>query len=551
VLLTNNQNAGLVSFNGTHYAFATYYYKNTAPVSHIARVWYTTNPAGTWSYTDITLGTTQTMTGFSYGAGNWYAMGSTATTGAPPWFAYTADLSSPSWTKIETSAGTGYPNQYSNINDMYYDGSQWVSLGYIIGYSEVLVKTTSANPPTSGWVNRAATGQQYGKRIRKLNDYWIIDSVGSNYAVKYTTDLDGTWNTFGTPRHVAFTTWYGSPLWTICGNANNTITLSRESAPTGTYLSTTSNLYSSNFIAMDAYDGMVVIMNNRCDGVGGGIRYFDITPINAYQVGLGTFFAFPTTGMGDPDPFERLIGGFSNCSYVTTADVGSAIIKVQLWKAAKSGPKLMDSVNVDATMLIDYDSNADVVVLRTSMDPRMNSGGLPGHIHILTTNQSGTKLNIDTYDAPSRDYTYYGGDQLGYRSVWVSGDGQQVGFLIFATNAELKVHSTQDFSLLWTVNLEPLLAGSGWEPDDYSGYVVGIPKSDRFLFITTDWSDQDHTINIGQNFLRLCNTSGTILSTLTFMDPFVTSTRPYERWAMHPDGSATYVRTLDDSFGLP
>jgi hypothetical protein len=238
----------------------------------------------------------------------------------------------------------------------------------------------------------------------------------------------------------------------------------------------------------------------------------------------------------------------NNGRWVTTDVADSTHITISLWKEGPKGGNtesvFVDSVTVDATYVIDWDQADDIIGLRTINSANPSSEALPAHCHLITSN--GDALTVATYSVPSNMYSWYGWRLLHLKAFFISADGAQVGFLGKGgtpRKAYLRVHSTTDFTFLWQLDCNWLYTPT--YTDDSAGYIIGMPRADRVLMMWIDWWNSTNSSYPGRHRLRLYNTAGTILSTMDFWDPFYApGGTPLEKWTMHPDGDATYVRTL-------
>jgi hypothetical protein len=251
--------------------------------------------------------------------------------------------------------------------------------------------------------------------------------------------------------------------------------------------------------------------------------------------------------IGSPTDWNKhLVAGFIDGRWVTTESVDADTLKISLYKeGAPSSTEavLLDSVEVAAAMLLDWDQSESVLALRTVYTyPVANTG----HIHIVTTD--GSALTVATYQWPDWGYVNYY-DDWRMRCLFVSADGKQVGItrslLVSPYTDYLTVHSATDFSLQWELNIN-LISSPQWAPD-YRFTIVGLPKENRVIFRNIDWYDSyNQSPYAGRYLLQLYNSAGTLLSSLYYWDPFYSSNISAEQWSIHSDGSLTYVRTKPD-----
>jgi len=176
-------------------------------------IYYTTDPAGTWTAVNGVFGTGFGF-GIAYGNGTWVAVGD-GSSGDNIW--YTSDPTG-TWTSVNGPFGTRY-----GLGIAYGNGT-WVSVGDGDSGDNIYYATD----PTGTWtaVNGifGVAGGGYGSGIAYGDGTWVAVGEGdSGNNIYYTTDPTGTWTAvsgpFGSGAGVGIA--YGNGTWVAVGQGSS------------------------------------------------------------------------------------------------------------------------------------------------------------------------------------------------------------------------------------------------------------------------------------------------------------------------------------------
>jgi hypothetical protein len=163
-------------------------------------LWYSSDDGATWTLGDLGVGTTTWWRGLAYGAGTFVAVG-------PPWefafestdqIAYSTD-DGVSWTPVTIATGL-------NLNDVIYDGTNFIAIGIYSGGSVTFVYTS---PDGITWTPRIFTPTvlyQNWTSLCAAGGKVIAVSTNGNQRAAISLDSGVTWAIQACPL---FDSWHG------------------------------------------------------------------------------------------------------------------------------------------------------------------------------------------------------------------------------------------------------------------------------------------------------------------------------------------------------
>jgi hypothetical protein len=287
-----------VAFDGTTYAFATTSMVTTYDTA-VTRVYYTTNPAGTWNVNVLgnVNGKTVYTTDINYADGQWVLVGglvSADSLNGPRSHGFIATGTPDNWTFDESVSGTGLPDigpiagQYvQKITRIDFDGTYWGhafndNVGSTSSPHKPRFATSLSGPWTVANYNAGSNGVDGASSELKYHPqagYWTaIDystTIDAAYGVSYAANplQSATWTrmTYYDVQMVGSTgasSMAGNGDYWVCGGENSTvgrITYARsDGSPWGAYaIGTTSGQFgSSSYIRSVTYaDGYFAFVN--------------------------------------------------------------------------------------------------------------------------------------------------------------------------------------------------------------------------------------------------------------------------------------------------
>lgn len=226
--LTEYQHEHRMFFDGTTYAMLIRY-TNGSAVKH--RIWYATDPTGTWTSHEFDSSDTKNALGFGYADGTWFMCGSVAGTGA---FIGTASSPTGTWTFTTASGSTSYSNANSYIRSLAFNGTHWVH----VGNNGTVQRIKTAPTVTGTWTTQVTPIVDMQSARAHPNGYVTVCAEAESFGddlVYYAADPTGTWSTLTTTDHgldICTDIAFSGTGWAATGRVSTT--------PTATYLDGTS-----------------------------------------------------------------------------------------------------------------------------------------------------------------------------------------------------------------------------------------------------------------------------------------------------------------------